>query len=199
MFLSAHAAKVPQKYSYLYTCISEQGLYHHLGWTSRTQHSTASADCWSCAGFVLLSCLSSFFIPSPFFPLSTTFNFASSQSTLSFLPLSPMCHTGQGRPPVPLLLHSKRDSTLSCCPLGSTIFHVRAANGYKGRKRSACFPGPFSHFICRYRHISGVLSGRIKGRSFPTLTLLSLSSNLLSNTLPSLWAADLTVKMLEED
>lgn len=101
-----------------------------------------------------------------FSALSTTFNFASFKSTLSFLPLSPMCQTGQGIPPIPLSLHAKRDGTLSCCTFGSTIFHVRAANEYKGRKRTACFPGPFSPFICRYRHISGVPGGRIKARSF---------------------------------
>lgn len=87
---------------------------------------------------------------------------SSSQSTLSFLPLSPMCWTGQRRPPNTLSLHVKRDSTLSCCPFGCTIFHMRAANEYKGRKRSTCFAGAFSHFICRYRHISGVLGGRIR-------------------------------------
>lgn len=65
-------------------------------------------------------------------------------------------------------------------PIWCTIFHVRVANEYKGRKSSACFPGPFSYFICRYRHISGVPEGRIKAIRFlhfnPALLFPKLST-----------------------
>lgn len=165
MLLSVCAAKVPQNTPTCTQATGEQGMYHHLGSTSRTQPSPDSAHCWSWPGFVFLPSflfLGTFPWASWFSPLSITFNFASSQSTLSFLPLSPMCWTGQRRPPNTLSLHVKRDSTLSCCPFGCTIFHMRDAKEYKGRKRSSCFAGAFSHFICRYRHISGVLGGRIK-------------------------------------
>lgn len=58
-----------------------------------------------------------------------------------------------------------RDDTLSHHPHGSTIFHVRTANEFKERKRSVCFPGPFSHLICRYRHNSEVPGERINAIS----------------------------------
>jgi len=183
MLFSVHAAKVPPNTPTCTQATSEQVLYQHVGWTSRTQLSPAQPSLHrllACASFVLLVCLSSFFLTSPFSPSSTTFNFASSQSILSFLPLSPMCQTGQGRPPIPLSLQAKTAGTLSCCPFWSTIFHmIELQMSVNGGKAVSVFQRPSAASSADTDIFLECQEVESRLEVFCTLILLSLFPSLL--------------------
>lgn len=135
---------------YCQTAVLFQQPLCHLGCSSRKDN-PASADCLSCAVFAFLLFLLSCYLPF-FFPLSTSFNISSPHSTSTvFFPF----HPGARRDMRDLYAHCLYVPKLSCCPFGSDIFHMRYVKEYRERKR-VCFPGPFSYFIPRYRHTSGL-------------------------------------------